>query len=182
MSLLSATRQAVRAVVSNLRKALKGKVQIETVSGRIMVKPATFGELAPAVAPATPAPLPPVAAPAQPAFASAPARPVVKPAPAASPAAPERPAFGNLCRVVIPLLTVTGPNGQSARVNSSLFAKVLAHMSDGQMYGLDKLRAVGGYANNEAISLAFFTHKAALARLGLCVYADKINARLKVLG
>ncbi len=88
--------------------------------------------------------------------------------------------LGNVCRVSIPLLTVTGPKG-ATRIASSLFAKVLAHMSDGQMYGLEKLRNVGGYATDDAVRTAFITHRPALTRIGVGFYIDKINARIQVL-
>lgn len=104
------------------------------------------------------------------------AAPAVEPAPDSAPDGKIRP--GNVCHVSIPLLTVTGPKG-AARVSASLFAKVLAHMADGEMYGVAKLRAVGGYATEEALRLAFTHHKNVLFRIGLEVWSDKINARLR---
>ena len=163
-----------------LRQALKGRVVIDLIEGRLTPRRLTGQPIAvevPSPPEATEMPQPEAQEPEPP-----PAAPVAIAAPAQAPAPepppePARLAAGQLCRVAIHLLTVTGPKG-AARVNSSLFAKVLAHMSDGQMYGLNKLRTVGGYANEDAIRTAFVTHRPMLARIGLSYYIDKINARL----
>lgn len=175
-SRFSLKRQQAHNRISELRVAIREVARIELIDSRLVVsrvEPASAIAVSPASAVAVP-----TLSGLQPA-----AKEPVKDDVENEKAHPQPPALahGNVCRVSIPLLTMTGPKGV-ARVNSSLFAKVLAHMADGQMYGVDKLRKVGGYATDDAVRTAFLTHRPVLARVGLSIYVDKINARLQVLG
>lgn len=130
--------------------------------------------------------------PAAPAAAPAPkAEPKVEPARPAAEAirpAPYKPLtgavpieHGDLIGVNIKIGVVATPAGQYSLDGATKMARTLDLLKGGAMFGLAHIATVGQWRDAETARSALLMERGRLARHGIDIYTDKLNARLRTL-
>lgn len=91
-------------------------------------------------------------------------------------------ADGDLLTVHPKLRTVTGPGGSYKLDGGTMMVRTLEMMRRGDMFGLDAIARRCGWRNGEVARGAILMERARLEKIGIDLYIDRVNARLRVKG
>jgi hypothetical protein len=126
--------------------------------------------------------------PAAPAAAAAPKAEQARPAAEAIRPAPYKPLTGavpiepgDLIGVNIKIGVVATPAGQYSLDGATKMARTLDLLKGGAMFGLAHIATVGQWRDAETARNALLMERGRLARHGIDIYTDKLNARLRTL-
>jgi hypothetical protein len=87
---------------------------------------------------------------------------------------------GDLISVNIKATIVATPAGQYSLDGAVKMARSLALLAGGEMFGLAHIASVGQWRDTETARNALLMERGRLARHGIDLYVDKINARLRL--